>query len=65
MNVHVLFRRAAAHGAPMGPGDRVVKCHPMVPTDRPLNPWTHCRNSPTMHHMASELPRVPMRLILI
>ena len=23
--------RAAAHGRPMGLGDRVVKCHPMVP----------------------------------
>ena len=49
----------------MSLGDRVVKCHPMVPTAWPLNrAWTPCRYSPTMHHMVSELPRVPMRLIL-
>ena len=28
----VLACQAAAHGTPMGLGDRVVKCHPMVPT---------------------------------
>ena len=33
----VLSCRAAAHGTPMGLGDRVVKCHPMVPTAWPLN----------------------------
>ena len=57
--------RAAAHGTTMGLEDRVVQCHTMVPTAWPLNrAWTHCRNSPTMHHMVCELPRVPMSLIL-
>ena len=62
----VLSCRAAALGTPMGLGDRVVKCHPIVPTVWPLKrAWTHCRNSPTKHHMVSELPRVPMRSILL
>ena len=61
----VLFCQAAAHETPMGLGDRVVNCHPMVPTAWPINrAWNHCRNSPTMHHMVSELPRVLMGLIM-
>ena len=38
----------------MGLRKREVKCHPMVPTAWPLNmASTHCRNSPTMHHMCN------------
>ena len=49
----------------MGLGDRIVKCHPMVPTAWPLNrTWTHGWNSFAMHHMVSELTIVLMRLIL-